>query len=187
MANNPIYPVAYTIKHNQVRKLYYLGFPEKWKNELLTIEQKKNPRFKSEYGLPTIALKKMVDSWMEGIVDFRTLKATSEDTQWLISTVPFTEKRIGVLFEIIKAWVAGTYIADYRVNPIAKGFAKSLLENMNVEEIAALACAKDVVLTNDYGTVNGEAYQAIPLLAVNQLLGKRIEVNGTTIHLCYAA
>ena len=89
MANNPIYPVAYTIKHNQARKLHYLGFPEKWKNELLTIEQKKNPRFKSEYGLPTIALKKMVDSWMEGIVDFRTLKATSEDTQWLISTVPF--------------------------------------------------------------------------------------------------
>ena len=43
MANNPIYPVAYTIKHNQVRKLHYLGFPEKWKNELLTIEQKKNP------------------------------------------------------------------------------------------------------------------------------------------------
>lgn len=187
MANNPIYPVAYTIKHNQVRKLYYLGFPEKWKNELLTIEQKKNPRFKSEYGLPTIALKKMVDSWMEGIVDFRTLKATSEDTQWLISTVPFTEKRINVLFEIIKAWVVGTYIADYRANPIAKGFAKSLLENMKVEEITALAHVKDVVLTNDDGTVNDEAYQAIPLFAVNQLLGKNIEVNGTTLHLFYAA
>lgn len=187
MASNPIYPVAYTIKHNQVRKLYYLGFPEKWKNELLTIEQKKNPRFKSEYGLPTIALKKMVDSWMEGIVDFRTLKATSEDTQWLISTVPFTEKRISVLFRIIKAWVTGTYIADYRVNPIAKGLAQNLLDNMKVDEIASLAYIKDVVLTNDDGTVNGEAYQAIPLLAVNQLLGKRIEVNDTTIHLCYAA
>lgn len=187
MANNPIYPVAYTIKHNQVRKLYYLGFPEKWKNELLTIEQKKNPRFKSEYGLPTIALKKMVDSWMEGIVDFRTLKATSEDTKWLISTVAFTEKRISVLFEIIKAWIAGTYIADYRVNPIAKELAKTLLANMNVEEIVLLAYEEDVVLTKDDGTVNDEAYQAIPLLAVNQLLGKNIEVNGATLHLCYAS
>ena len=187
MAKNPIYPVAYTIKHNQVRKLYYLGFPEKWKNELLIIEQKKNPRFKSEYGLPTIALKKMVDSWMEGIVDFRTLKAASEDAQWLISTVPFTEKRIGVLFEIIKAWVAGTYIADYRVNPIAKELAKSLLANMKVEEMAALAFEKAVVITNDDGTVNDEAYQAIPLLAVNQLIGKNIEVNGTTLSLYYVA
>ena len=48
MAKNPIYPVAYTIKHNQVRKLYYLGFPEKWKKELLVIAQKNNPKFKSE-------------------------------------------------------------------------------------------------------------------------------------------
>lgn len=41
MINNPIYPVAYTIVPNQMRKLYYLGFPSSWKNELLMIAQKK--------------------------------------------------------------------------------------------------------------------------------------------------
>ena len=81
MANNPIYPVAYTIKHNQVRKLYYLGFPDKWKKELLVIAQKNNPKFKSEYGLPTNTLKKMIDSWMDGIVSLRPLNAFSNDEQ----------------------------------------------------------------------------------------------------------
>ena len=51
MAIKPIYPVAYTIVPNQVHTLYYVGFPAKWKKELLAIEQKKNPKFKSEYGL----------------------------------------------------------------------------------------------------------------------------------------
>ena len=103
MANNPIYPVAYTIKHNQVRKLYYLGFPEKWKKELLVIAQKNNPKFKNEYGLPTNTLKKMIDSWMDGIVALRPLNAFSNDEQWLAACVPFTEKRIAVLFGIIKS------------------------------------------------------------------------------------
>lgn len=187
MVSNPIYPVAYTIAKNYVQKLYYLGFPEKWKKDLLVIEQKKNPHFKSEYGLPTIALKKMVNNWMEGIVDFRTLKATSDDKQWLTSTTPFTEKRIRVLFGIIKAWVVGTYIVDYKVNPIAKGLAQSFNTDIRFEDIASLAFDREVDLSGDDGTVSDEAYQAIPLITVNRLLGKELEVNGTVLHLCYAA
>ena len=120
MANNPIYPVAYTIVPNQAHTLYYVGFPAKWKKELLAIEQKKNPKFKSEYGLPTVALKKMLESWMDGIVALKPLKADSCDQEWLVSTAPFGEKQMKVLFGIIKAWIAGTYISDLRVAPMAK-------------------------------------------------------------------
>lgn len=186
MANNPIYPVAYTIKHNQVRKLYYLGFPEKWKKELLVIAQKNNPNFKSEYGLPTNTLKKMIDSWMDGIVLLRPLNAYSNDEQWLAACVPFTEKRIAVLFGIIKSWVAGTYISGYKA-PLVSDLARSFISNATKEDIADLCSERDVVLSGNNGIVNEEAYQAIPLIAVNQLLGKNIEVNGTTLHLCYAA
>lgn len=186
MAHNPIYPVAYTIKHNQVRKLYYLGFPEKWKKELLVIAQKNNPKFKNEYGLPTNTLKKMIDSWMDGIVALRPLNAFSNDKQWLAACVPFTEKRIAVLFGIIKSWVAGTYISGYKA-PLVSNLARSFISNATKEEIAVLSSERDVVLSGNDGTVNEEAYQAIPLIAVNQLLGKNIEVNGTTLHLYYAA
>lgn len=187
MANKPIYPVAYAIKHNQVRKLYYLGFPEKWKKELLVIAQKNNPKFKSEYGLPTNTLKKMIDSWMDGIVSLRPLNAFSNDEQWLAACVPFTEKRIAVLCGIIKAWIAGTYTSGYRVNPLVSNLARTFISDAKKEDIANLSSEKDVVLSGDDGTVNEEAYQAVPLIAVNQLLGKYIEVNGTTLHLYYAA
>ena len=187
MANNPIYPVAYTIKHNQVRKLYYLGFPGKWKKELLLIAQKNNPKFKSEYGLPTNTLKKMIDSWMDGIVSLRPLNAFSNDEQWLAACVPFTEKRISVLFGIIKAWVVGTYISGYRVNPLVSNLARSFISGVVKEDMATLSSERDVVLSGNDGTVNEEAYQAVPLIAVNQLLGKNIEVNGTILHLYYAA
>lgn len=187
MANNPIYPVAYTISNHQVRKLYYLGFPERWKKELLVIARKNNPRFKDEYGLPTNTLKKMIDSWMDGIVSLRPLNASSNDEQWLVACVPFTEKRIAVLFGIIKAWVAGTYISGYRANPLVTDLARSFISGAEKEEIASLSSESDVILSGDDGTVSEEAYQAIPLIAVNQLLGKNIEVNGITLHLCYAA
>lgn len=186
MANNPIYPVAYTIAHNYVQKLYYLGFPEKWKKDLLVIVQKKNPYFKNEYGLPTNTLKRMIENWMEGIIACKMLTATSNDEQWLSSTIPFTEKRIRVLFGIIKAWVAGTYIADYKTNPVVKNLAQRFNSDIRIEDIAVLSSEREVKLSEDDGTVTEEAYQAIPLITVNRLLGKEIEVNGTALHLCYA-
>lgn len=187
MLNNPIYPVAYTIVPNQMRKLYYLGFPSSWKNELLMIAQKNNPRFKSEYGLPTNALKKMIDSWMDGIVALRPLNAFSDDERWLAACVPFTEKRIAVLFGIIKAWVAGTYMTDKRANPVVKDLARTFNSNIKATDISELLSEKEVLLSGDDGTVSEEAYQALPLIAVNELLGKNLEINGVKLHLCYAA
>ena len=105
MAGKPISPMAYRIKPNQVRKIYYLGFPSSWKEELIKITKDNNPKFKSEYGLSTHALQKLVDSWMEGIVSMSPLKEYSDDSQWLASTMPFDEKRINILFEIIRVWV----------------------------------------------------------------------------------
>ena len=56
--NNKICPLAYTLAPGQSCTLHYLGFPERWKEVLLDIARKNNPRFKDEYGLPTIAAEK---------------------------------------------------------------------------------------------------------------------------------
>lgn len=58
---------------------------------------------------------------------------------------------------------------------------------MNWEEFAAGQSTDQVCLTLENGTVCETAYQAIPLLAINRLLGKEITLNGQTLHLCYAA
>lgn len=187
MSNNPIYPVAYKIVHNKKQKLYYLGFPAEWKKELLLIAQKNNPRFKIEYGLPTNTLKKMIDSWMDGIVSLRPLNAYSDDNRWLSACIPFTEKRISVLFGIIKAWVAGTYISDTRAPFPVREAAKKFNTNISVMDISAMCSEDDVLLSGDDGTVNDDAYQAVPLIVVNKLIGKELEINGVKLHLCYAA
>ncbi len=178
--------MAYRIKPNQVRKIFYLGFPSSWKEELIKITKANNPKFKSEYGLPTHALQKLVDSWMEGIVSMSPLKEYSDDRQWLASTMPFDEKRINILFEIIRVWIAATYISAYKANPFAISMAKDLCSEMRADEFYSLCAEKDVLLSTVDGRVSDEAYQAIPLIVVNDLVGQDIEINGNQIHLSYA-
>lgn len=50
-----------------------------------------------------------------------------------------------------------------------------------------LQTTDEVRLTLEDGTVCEEAYQAIPLLAVNRLLGREVVLSGQILHLCYAA
>ena len=185
--NHKIYPLAYKLSPNQTCTLYYLGFPASWKATLLNIARKTNPKFKDEYGLPTNALKKLVDSWMEGIIALAPLKKDSHDERWLTSCYEYSEKNIQALCSIIKTWVKATYVTSSRVNPIVKKLAKEFCDTMNWEEFAAGQSTDQVCLTLENGTVCETAYQAIPLLAINRLLGKEITLNGQTLHLCYAA
>ena len=185
--NHKIYPLAYKLSPKQICTLYYLGFPASWKAALLNIARKKNPKFKDEYGLPTNALKKLVDSWMEGIIALAPLKMGSHDERWITSCYEYSEKNIHALCSIIKTWVKATYVTPSKADPIVKKLAKEFCDTMNWEELAAVQSTDEVCLTLENGTVSEAAYQAIPLLAINRLLGKEITLSGQTLHLCYAA
>lgn len=185
--NDKIYPLAYKLSPRQTCTLYYLGFPEAWKAALLDIARKNNPRFKDEYGLPTNALKKLVDSWMEGVIALAPLKKDSRDDHWLTSCHEYTEKNIQALCDIIKVWVKATYVTAPRVLPLVKKLANDFCSMIKPEDLIALRTTADVCLTLEDGTVCEEAYQAVPLLALNRLLGKEIVLNGQTLQLCYAS
>ncbi len=185
--NNKIYPLAYKLLPGQTCTLYYLGFPESWKTVLMDIAKKNNPRFKDEYGLPTNALKKLVDSWMEGVIALAPLKRDSRDDQWLTSCHEYSEKNIQVLCNIIKVWVKATYVTAPRTLPVIKKLANAFCDMIVPADLMALQTSAQVCLTLEDGTVCEEAYQAIPLLAVNRLLGKEVVLSGQTLHLCYAA
>ncbi len=184
--NKIIFPMAYSLAPNHEETIYYLGFPNEWKKTLLAIEKAKNPRFKSEYGLPTIALQKLIDSWMEGIVNISPLKENSDDNKWLSSTIAFDANRISVLFNIIKVWIKATYVSGYRVTPFVAQEAEKLCDSMSVEEFFAQLFEQEICLSFEDSTVSSEAYQAIPLIVVNRLVGKDIEIGDTNLHLLYA-
>ncbi len=187
MAGKPIFPMAYKIKPDQVETIYYLGFPSSWKEDLIKLAKANNPKFKIEYGLPTNALQKLIDSWMEGIVSMSSLKEYSDDSQWLTSTKPFDDERINILLGIIRVWITATYVSAYKVNPLVIPMAKELCSKMRVDEFHTLRSKKDILLSTSDGRVSNEAYQAIPLIVVNRLVGQDIEIGGTQIHLSYAA
>lgn len=185
MLGKPIFPMAYRIKPNLVKKIFYLGFPSSWKEKLINISKANNPNFKSKFGLPTRALQKLVDSWMEGVVSISPLKEHSDDCQWLSSTIPFDDNRVYILFKIIQIWINATYISAGKVNPSARSMVNELCSEMKAEELNSLRTEKDVLLSTADGRVSTEAYQAIPLIVVNDLVGKCIEINGNQIHLSY--
>ena len=185
--NSKIYPLAYKLSPGQTCTLYYLGFPQTWKATLLDLARKNNPRFKDEYGLPTNALKKLVDSWMEGVIALSPLKKDSHDEHWLTSCYAYSEKNIQALCGIIKVWVKATYVTAPRTLPLVKKLANDFCDMINTDDFKALQATSEVCLTLKDGTVCEEAYQAVPLLAVNRLLGQEIVLSGRTLHLCYAA
>lgn len=185
--SNKIYPLAYTLAPDQSCTLYYLGFPGRWKEILLDIARKNNPRFKDEYGLPTNTLKKLVESWMEGIIALASLKKGSTDDHWLTSCYAYSEEDIRALCELIKVWVKGTYVTSPRISPLVKKLASDFCKEINPEEFLPLQSSATVCLTFDNGTVSEEAYQAVPLLTINHLLGKEVPLHGQALQLCYAA
>ena len=185
--SNKIYPLAYKLSPGQTCTLYYLGFPDAWKASLLEIARKNNPRFKDEYGLPTDSLKKLVNSWMEGIIALAPLKKGSCDEHWLTSSQGYSEKDIQVLCNIIKVWVKATYVTSPKVPSVVRKQANDFCDGIQAESLKILQTKAECHLTLEDGTVCGEAYQAIPLLAVNCLLGKEIVLSGQTLRFCYAA
>lgn len=187
LMSNKIYPLAYTIAPNQSCTLYYLGFPERWKTVLLDIARKHNPRFKDEYGLPTNSLKKLVESWMDGVIALAPLKKDSVDDHWLTSCSAYTENDLRALCELIKVWIKGTYVVPPRVSPLVKKLAADFCGEIKPDAFAALQSSAVICLAFENGTVSEDAYQAIPLLVINHLLGKEVMLHDQPLQLCYAA
>lgn len=186
MRNNKIYPLAYQLAPGQIQTIYYLGFPEGWKTALLEIARKNNPRLKNEIGLPTETLKKMAESWMEGIVSLGPLKQDSNDERWLACCYELREKELDVLINLIKVWINVTYIAAPKSIPLVRDLASAFCQSITSEDLKPLQSKSSVCLTNENGSVCKEAYQAIPFLAINRLLGKEILLQNTPLKLCYA-
>lgn len=188
-----IYPMAFKLRPNHYETLYYLGFPQEWKTELLKIAKTENAKWNDRQNLPTGSLKNLIVGWMDGAVSITALSAASDDECWLTSCYPITEDHFKPLCGIIKTWLRATYVHEVKtddkerlrkeaVNDLVESFCKK----MEPAALHGLLSRKEVCLTNEDGTVSGEAYPVVPLLIVNALLGKEISLFGQTLHLSYS-
>ena len=185
--SNKIYPLAFSLTPGQTCTLYYLGFPEPWKETLLDIARKNNPRFKEEYGLPTNPLKKLVESWMKGAAILMPLRKGSKDERWLTSCYAYSEKDIRTLCELLKVWVKSSYVTPSRVSPLVKKMASDFCNEIKTDELLTHRSSSAICLTLDNGTVCEEAYEVLPFLAADRLSGEEIVLRGQTLRLCHSA
>lgn len=179
-----IYPMAFVPNISTECRLYYVGFPERWKESLIKAEKLANPKWSGVYALPTYALAKSLGIWMDGIVELAPLKLGSKDEIWAISC----EQEIDTeqLLEHIKIWIQVQY-EDNKKYRLALPEIKSLLQKMNVEELNNLAGSKKVKLFDDDGIpTENYSYTAFTLLVTNALVGKEIQIDGHNIKLNYA-
>lgn len=186
MSNNSnIYPMAF-VPNNQVAcKLYYVGFPNAWKEKLIKVEKIMKPRWDGTYALPTYALKNSLGAWLDGIIEISPLRLNSNDEMWAISCEQ--EINTELLYEHIVIWLHSYYLDNPKLYPNAKAEIQELLSSMSVDELNGLKGSREVRLFDENGIpTENYSYSAFSLMVTNALVGKSVEIDGHTVILNYA-
>ena len=183
--NKKVYPMAASPRAGVRVSLYYVAFPQRWKEKLLAIARMANPRFNDFYGLKTYALENLLNAWTPGVVRVGPLSQSSQDAHWLTSLEPWNPEKLSTLCEVIQTWAQGAYSA--RGNPRVAHDLNELIQSMRPEELAVEGPVETELVDNT-GMVREEAYNALPLLAVYQLHGAKLRLHDSVeLQLSYAA
>lgn len=180
-----VYPMAFVPNSNVMCKLYYVGFPKKWKDKLIKIEKIINPKWSGMYALPTYALKNSLGAWFDGIIDLAPLRMESNDEMWAVSCEQEINTRL--LLDHIEIWLYSYYSSKFKLHPDVKMEIQELINSMNVGELNAVAGIKTVRLFDEEGIpTENYSYSAFTMMITNALVGKSIEIDGHNVILNYA-
>ena len=128
-----IYPMAFVPNSEIICKLYYVGFPQAWKDKLIQVERIVKPKWNGVYALPTYSLKNSLGAWLDGIIDLTPLRMESNDEMWAISCEQ--EINTQLLFEHIMIWLHSYYLSNPKLHPNAKIKIQELIDCMSVDEV----------------------------------------------------
>lgn len=183
--NVKVFPMAYKPMGNLKTKIYYVGFPENWKKELIEIEKEvKGSKWTEKANLPTYALKKSIEATLDNVATVGVLNQYSDDKKWLISCDTVD---LGVLTEYIKIWLWSYYINNSKISENIKDKIENFMNKINKKDLEGLCGEEEVLLFDEQGKViENYTYTLFCLLIINKLIGKHININGKKIKLNYA-
>lgn len=186
-----IYPMMIGLDQRIISKVYYVALPREVKDKWIELEQKAKSNYNPLYNLPTITLKTMLCTYMDGVINMKSVKGDSEDSKWIIS---FKDINIKVLVNCFKIWVNEFYIngvltKDYKrrngADERVKTAAEELMQLLTPEKFGK-SFEEEVIIFNDGKNVDNEGFQLYPLKIVNSLMGKEIIFRGTRTKLLYS-
>ena len=186
MSNGSIIsPMAFVPNHEIVCKLYYVGFPESWKEKLIKVEKISKSAWNETRTLPTNALKDSLVAWADGMIALSPMRANSKDEMWAISC----EQEINVeqLYEHIEIWLHAQYLGKEKLPAAARAEIQELLDTMCINDLRQRKGSKEVRLFDENGTpLESYSYPAFSLMITNALVGKSIEIDGHNVIFNYA-
>lgn len=186
--NKVIYPMMIELNESVESDIYYISLPKEIKDKLIELE--KVVSSKPVYNLPSITLKNILCSYLDGIVDMSVVTEYSEDSKWLVCFKDININRVVTCFKIwvdefyIKGSIAGAKRkngSDKKVLSLANElidlieldmFKQTIYENVKLFE-AGLATCK-------------EAFSLYPQKIIGSLIGSKININGKEAKLIYS-
>lgn len=191
-----IIPLALELNKHVEKKIYFLSLSSVLKEKLTRLEELSRDgeagrgRFiREKHNLPLNSLKKLFVSYLPGVTDMKSVNYTSDDKRWLISVEPIN---IELVVKIIKVWIDAFYIAETeldknRGNDVkAKKYAEQIINELNAEIFSGCSHEEDVVLFDGKDVVDKDGYLLLPLIAVNELVGTSISINGEQARWMYS-
>lgn len=187
-----IYPMMIELNNIIKDTLYYVSLPKLIKEKWIELERKSKSSYNPMYNLPTVTLRKMLSTHLDGVIDMNPVSDSSEDRKWLVS---FKNVNIKIIVNCFKIWIHEFYIKgvltkDYKrkdgqdenVNRIAN----ELIEMLTSETFGEVS-NEEVVLFEGGKAIIKEGFQLYPLRIVNSLMGKSIFISGVETKLLYSS
>lgn len=173
--NSPIYPMTFIPKKRNF-KLYYLAFPEPWKELLIQLQVSAYKNYNPEYNMKLFGLKACLNGWLDEVVNVGNMKANSDDSRWFVS---LNEPDVQKICEIMKIWVTAEYELNDKATSETKALAEKLKSEIDPEVLRYGMTSEEVCLFNEDGTAAVDyAFDAFALYAANSLIGKTIPLFG---------
>jgi len=185
---NYIIPLALVLDKYIEREIHFLRLPSSLKEKLTRLEELsrdgqggRGKFIREKHNLPLNSLKKLFTSYLSGVTDMKAVGYNTDDKRWLISVEPIN---LEMVVKIIKVWIDAFYIAETELDKKRKNdekvkqYAAQVINELDVDCLKGCEYVEKIVLFDKGEVVDKDAYSLLPLIAVNEIVGTDVMVDG---------
>ena len=153
MAQKKLQMMAYIPKTTTI-KLYYVGFPSRWKEKLAELAMAAKANYDYEkYNLPLCAaLRKICSNWIHGLVEIASMRKGSDDSRWITCLNEIDENMCKEICTNLKVAAWSFYFEKLTNETIKKAYDEFLFV-IDDKELFRYVGSEEVELINKFGKI----------------------------------
>ena len=184
MAQKKLQMMAYIPKTTTI-KLYYVGFPSRWKEKLAELAMAAKANYDYEkYNLPLCAaLRKICSNWIHGLVEIASMRKGSDDSRWITCLNEIDENMCKEICTNLKVAAWSFYFEKLTNETIKKAYDEFLFV-IDDKELFRYVGSEEVELINKFGKIASPyAYSGFCLKIKDELCKQEINYDGLLLRL----